>query len=53
MVCAGSFTAHIFQVLPQLQLHKPNGINENYQWCGYNFTSTSIPNGFGWGGQVR
>ena len=50
---AGSFTASIFQVLPQLQLFRPNGINENYQWCGYNFTSASIPNGFGWGGQVR
>ena len=49
---AGSFTASIFQLLPELQLFRPKGINKNYQWCGYNFTSASIPNGFGWGGQV-
>jgi hypothetical protein len=47
----GSFSARIFSLLPVLAAYTPSGVNQNFQFCGQGFAR--VPNGFGWGGQVR
>jgi hypothetical protein len=41
----------VFGVLPSLARFHAGGANANIQWCGQNFAQ--LPNGFGFGGQVR
>ena len=47
----GSAASFVFSVLPILARFPATGANSNVQWCGQNFAQ--LPNGFGWGGQVR
>ena len=48
---AGNFSSFLFQLLPSVVVHTPSGANQNFQYCGHNFAS--LPNGIGFGGQVR
>lgn len=47
----GNSSAFIFQLAPSLTIHGATGFNSNFQWCGANFSQ--LPNGVGFGGQVR
>jgi hypothetical protein len=48
---AGDYASSIFSLLPQAHLYPASGINANLQWCGVGFSQ--LPNGIGFGGQVR
>lgn len=51
LLAAGDYASSIFGLLPQARLYPASGINANLQWCGVGFTQ--LPNGVGFGGQVR
>jgi hypothetical protein len=48
---AGDYASSIFSLLPQAHIYPASGINANLQWCGLGFSQ--LPNGVGFGGQVR
>eukprot|EP00271_Cylindrocystis_brebissonii_P014207 TRINITY_DN35483_c0_g1_i1.p1 TRINITY_DN35483_c0_g1~~TRINITY_DN35483_c0_g1_i1.p1 ORF type:complete len:500 (-),score=72.89 TRINITY_DN35483_c0_g1_i1:580-2079(-) len=48
----GDMKSFIFTLQPKAALYRPSGNNVNMQWCAVNFTSESIPNGIGFGGQI-
>ena len=50
-LAAGNFSSFLFQLLPRVAVYPPSGVNQNFQYCGHNFAS--LPNGIGFGGQVR
>ena len=47
----GAFGSFVFGLLPAATVWKATAINHNFLWCGQNFGQ--LPNGFGFGGQVR
>ncbi|OAY84894.1 TLD domain-containing protein 1 [Ananas comosus] len=47
----GDMKSFLFQLYPQASIFRPTGANNNLQWCAVNFSSDSIPNGIGFGGQ--
>ncbi|KAH9328624.1 hypothetical protein KI387_000732, partial [Taxus chinensis] len=49
----GDMKTFLFSLSPCAAIYRPTGVNSNLQWCATNFTSTSIPNGLGFGGQVN
>ncbi|KAF9591436.1 hypothetical protein IFM89_004134 [Coptis chinensis] len=49
----GDMKSLLFQLYPMASIFRPTGANSNLQWCAVNFTSGSIPNGLGFGGQVN
>eukprot|EP01018_Ginkgo_biloba_P017948 Gb_17307 [translate_table: standard] len=49
----GDMKTFLFSLSPQAAVYRPTGANSNLQWCATNFTSASIPNGLGFGGQVN
>ena len=48
---AGDFHSFVFSLLPEFRIHKPSGVNSNFQWTGVGFSQ--LPNGIAFGGQVR
>ena len=51
MSVAGDFHSFVFSLLPDFRLHRPSGVNSNFQWTGVGFSQ--LPNGIGFGGQAR
>ncbi|XP_057549617.1 uncharacterized protein LOC130827783 [Amaranthus tricolor] len=49
----GDLKCFLLQLHPKVSIFRPTGANNNLQWCAYNFTSDSIPNGIGFGGRVN
>lgn len=49
----GDLKSFLFQLYPKASIFRPTGANHNMQWCAANFSSESIPNGIGFGGQVN
>lgn len=49
----GDMKSFLFQLYPRASIFRPTGANNNLQWCAVNFSSASIPNGIGFGGQVN
>ncbi|KAG9455016.1 hypothetical protein H6P81_007920 [Aristolochia fimbriata] len=49
----GDMKSFLFQLYPRASIFRPTGANHNLQWCAVNFSSASIPNGIGFGGQVN
>ncbi|CAK9180794.1 unnamed protein product [Ilex paraguariensis] len=49
----GDLKSFLFQLFPEASIFRPTGANSNLQWCAANFSSESIPNGIGFGGQVN
>ncbi|XP_068659826.1 uncharacterized protein [Aristolochia californica] len=49
----GDMKSFLFQLYPKASIFRPTGANSNLQWCAANFSSVSIPNGIGFGGQVN
>lgn len=49
----GDMKSFLFSLSPRASLYRPAGVNSNMQWCATNFTSMSVPNGVGFGGQVN
>ncbi|KAA0043840.1 hypothetical protein IC582_009245 [Cucumis melo] len=49
----GDLKSFLFQLYPKAAIFKPTGANNHIQWCAVNFSSDSIPNGIGFGGQVN
>ena len=47
----GSPMCFLFSLAPRFALHFASGVNGHYQWCGHRFNE--LPNGIGFGGQVR
>lgn len=47
----GDLKSFLFTLQPRTALYRPSGANNNIQWCAVNYTSDSIPNGIGFGGQ--
>lgn len=47
----GDMRSFLFQLYPRASIFRPTGANNNLQWCAVNFSSDSIPNGFGFGGR--
>lgn len=39
----GSFENFLFSLLPAVAIYRPSGVNQNFQFCGQNFTQ--VPNG--------
>ncbi|KAJ8449229.1 hypothetical protein Cgig2_021693 [Carnegiea gigantea] len=49
----GDMKCFLFQLHPKASIYRPTGANNNLQWCAYNYSSDSIPNGIGFGGRVN
>lgn len=49
----GDMKSFLFQLYPRASIFRPTGANNNLQWCASNFSSDSIPNGIGFGGQAN
>lgn len=49
----GDMKCFLFQLHPKASIYRPTGANYNLQWCAFNFSSDSIPNGIGFGGRVN
>jgi len=49
----GDMKSFLFSAHPKAAVHRPTGKNANLQWCAVNYTSPSIPNGIGFGGQIH
>ncbi|XP_057835310.1 uncharacterized protein LOC131045736 [Cryptomeria japonica] len=49
----GDMKSFLFTLSPRAAIYRPTGANSNMQWCATSFTSTNIPNGLGFGGQVN
>lgn len=49
----GDMKSFLFQLHPRASVFRPTGANHNLQWCAVNFSSESIPNGLGFGGQIN
>lgn len=49
----GDMKSFLFTLHPKAAIYRPTGKNTNLQWCAANFSSESIPNGVGFGGQVH
>ncbi|KAJ7544122.1 hypothetical protein O6H91_09G065400 [Diphasiastrum complanatum] len=49
----GDMKSFLFSLHPRAAIYKPSGLNNNLQWCAINYTSESIPNGIGFGGQIN
>eukprot|EP00850_Spirogloea_muscicola_P017595 SM000153S01584 [mRNA] locus=s153:59860:61411:+ [translate_table: standard] len=47
----GDLKSFLFTLTPAMRLHKASGANTNILWCASGFTSDSVPNGVGLGGQ--
>ncbi|KAL5224429.1 hypothetical protein ABZP36_011068 [Zizania latifolia] len=47
----GDMKTFLFKLYPQASIFRPTGVNKNLQWCAVNFSSDTIPNGIGFGGQ--
>lgn len=47
----GEMKSFLFTLQPRAAIYRASGVNGNLQWCAINFTSDSIPNGIGFGGQ--
>jgi hypothetical protein len=50
-MCPGDHSNWVFGLLPAVLTYPASGINTNLQWCGQGFSQ--LPNGIGFGGQVR
>jgi hypothetical protein len=48
---SGDHSNWVFGLLPAVLTYPASGINTNLQWCGQGFSQ--LPNGIGFGGQVR
>eukprot|EP00246_Nothoceros_aenigmaticus_P013844 TRINITY_DN4976_c0_g1_i2.p1 TRINITY_DN4976_c0_g1~~TRINITY_DN4976_c0_g1_i2.p1 ORF type:complete len:258 (+),score=25.45 TRINITY_DN4976_c0_g1_i2:658-1431(+) len=49
----GDLKSFLLTLQPRTCTYRPTGSNTNLQWCGVGFTSDSIPNGVGFGGQIH
>lgn len=49
----GDLKSFLFTLQPVSCVYRPTGSNTNIQWCAFGFTSDSIPNGIGFGGQIH
>eukprot|EP00250_Pteridium_aquilinum_P001446 c11640_g1_i2 orf=41-1204(+) len=47
----GDLKCFLFSLQPQTAIYRATGANNNMLWCAVNYTSESIPNGVGFGGQ--
>lgn len=49
----GDMKSFVFTLHPKAAVYRPTGKNANLQWCAVNYSSESIPNGIGFGGQIH
>lgn len=47
----GDLKCFLFSLQPRSAIYRATGANNNMLWCAVNYTSESIPNGIGFGGQ--
>ncbi|GKV07299.1 hypothetical protein SLEP1_g19094 [Rubroshorea leprosula] len=49
----GGMEFFLLQLHPKASMVRPTGTNNNLQWCAVSFSSETIPNGIGFGGQIN